>query len=207
GKSGFDSEIWGDVEQMMQAFRRTAYSSVIVRLNERAEFTNLQDDIKGDQRLILDVKREPEFYAEQSKTLSTFISILGLTLSIIFSIGAMIGAMITMYAAVANRTTEIGTLRALGFRRSSILVAFLLESVLLAIVGGVAGLILASFLQAFTITTMNWQSFSQLAFGFDLTVHIVIVTLVFSIIMGLVGGFLPSVRAARLEIVDSLRAA
>ncbi|HST02096.1 MAG TPA: ABC transporter permease [Usitatibacter sp.] len=105
GKSGFDSEIWGDVEQMMQAFRRTAYSSVIVRLNERAEFTNLQDDIKGDQRLILDVKREPEFYAEQSKTLSTFISILGLTLSIIFSIGAMIGAMITMYAAVANRTT------------------------------------------------------------------------------------------------------
>ena len=207
GKSGFDSEIWGDVEQMMQAFRRTAYSSVIVRLNERSEFTRLQDDIKGDQRLILDVKREPEFYAEQSKTLSTFISILGLTLSIIFSIGAMIGAMITMYAAVANRTTEIGTLRALGFRRSSILVAFLLESVLLAIVGGVAGLILASFLQAFTITTMNWQSFSQLAFGFDLTVHIVIVTLVFSIIMGLVGGFLPSVRAARLEIVDSLRAA
>ncbi|HST02095.1 MAG TPA: FtsX-like permease family protein [Usitatibacter sp.] len=101
----------------------------------------------------------------------------------------------------------MGTLRALGFRRSSILVAFLLESVLLAIVGGVAGLILASFLQAFTITTMNWQSFSQLAFGFDLTVHIVIVTLVFSIIMGLVGGFLPSVRAARLEIVDSLRAA
>ena len=178
-----------------------------MRLNERSEFTRLQDDIKGDQRLILDVKREPEFYAEQSKTLSTFISILGLTLSIIFSIGAMIGAMITMYAAVANRTTEIGTLRALGFRRSSILVAFLLESVLLAIVGGVAGLILASFLQAFTITTMNWQSFSQLAFGFDLTVHIVIVTLVFSIIMGLVGGFLPSVRAARLEIVDSLRAA
>jgi len=207
GKSGFDSEIWGDVEQMMQAFRRTAYSSVIVRLIERSELTRLQDDIKGDQRLILDVKREPEFYAEQSRTLSTFISILGLTLSIIFSIGAMIGAMITMYAAVANRTTEIGTLRALGFRRSSILVAFLLESVLLAIVGGAAGLILASFLQAFTITTMNWQSFSQLAFGFDLTLHIVAVTLVFSIVMGLVGGFLPSVRAARLEIVDSLRAA
>jgi len=127
GKSGFDSEIWGDVEQMMQAFRRTAYSSVIVRLNDRSAYTSLEDDIKADQRLILDVKREPEFYAEQSKQLSTFISILGLTLSIIFSIGAMIGAMITMYAAVSNRTTEIGTLRALGFRRSSILVAFLLE--------------------------------------------------------------------------------
>jgi len=207
GKSGFDSEIWGDVEQMMQAFRRTAYSSVIVRLRERSALAALQGDINGDQRLILDAKREPEFYAEQSKTLSTFISILGLTLSIIFSIGAMIGAMITMYAAVANRTTEIGTLRALGFRRASILAAFLLESVLLAIVGGVAGLTLASFLQAFTITTMNWQSFSQLAFGFDLTASIVAVTLVFSVVMGLVGGFLPSVRAARLEIVDSLRAA
>ena len=207
GKSGFDSEIWGDVEQMMQAFRRTAYSSVIVRLNDRSAYKDLEDDIKADQRLILDVKREPEFYAEQSKQLSSFISILGLTLSIIFSIGAMIGAMITMYAAVSNRTTEIGTLRALGFRRSSILAAFLLESVLLAIVGGIAGLALASFLQAFTITTMNWQSFSQLAFGFDLTARIVAVTLVFSVVMGLVGGFLPSVRAARLEIVDSLRAA
>jgi len=207
GKSGFDSEIWGDVEQMMQAFRRTAYSSVIVRLDGRERLADLEREITGDQRLILDVKREPAFYEEQSKSLSTFISILGLTLSIIFSIGAMIGAMITMYAAVANRTTEIGTLRALGFRRSSILVAFLAESVLLAVVGGIAGLVLASFLQAFTITTMNWQSFSQLAFGFDLTTRIVVTTMAFAVFMGLVGGFLPSVRAARLEIVDALRAA
>jgi ABC-type antimicrobial peptide transport system permease subunit len=112
-----------------------------------------------------------------------------------------------MYAAVANRTGEIGTLRALGFRRSSILAAFLLEAILLAVVGGLVGLFLASFLQAFTITTMNWQSFSQLAFGFHLTPRIIVTTLLFSVFMGLVGGFLPSVRAARLEIVDSLRAA
>ncbi|HUL95179.1 MAG TPA: FtsX-like permease family protein [Usitatibacter sp.] len=207
GKSGFDSEIWGDVEQMMQAFRRTAYSSVIARMQDRADFPRLLDEISGDQRLILDVKQEPLFYEEQSKQLSTFISILGITLSVIFSIGAMIGAMITMYAAVANRTGEIGTLRALGFRRVSILAAFLMESVLLALVGGAVGLLLASFLQAFTITTMNWQSFSQLAFGFDLTPKIVLVTMLFSVFMGLVGGFLPSLRAARLEIVDSLRAA
>ncbi|MGZ5037154.1 MAG: ABC transporter permease [Usitatibacter sp.] len=207
GKSGFDSEMWGDVEQMMQAFRRTAYSSVIVRLKERADFPALEKRIAGDQRVILDAKPEPIFYEEQSRTLSQFISILGITLSAIFSIGAMIGAMITMYAAVANRTSEIGTLRALGFRRSSILAAFLIESILLAIVGGIMGLALASFLQAFTITTMNWQSFSQLAFGFDLTARIVIVTMIFAVFMGLVGGFLPSVRAARLEIVDSLRAA
>jgi putative ABC transport system permease protein len=207
GKSGFDSEMWGDVEQMMQAFRRVSYSSVIVRLQERSDFEALKTRISGDQRLILDVKQEPLFYEEQSKTLSQFISILGITLSVIFSIGAMIGAMITMYAAVASRTAEIGTLRALGFRRSSILGAFLMESILLAMVGGVMGLVLASFLQAFTITTMNWQSFSQLAFGFHLTPLIVVITMIFSVVMGLIGGFLPSVRAARLEIVDSLRAA
>ena len=207
GNSGFDSEMWGDVEQMMQAFRRVAYSSMIVRLENPAAFEALKARIGADQRLILDVKQEPIFYEEQSKSLSTFISVLGITLSVIFSIGAMIGAMITMYAAVSSRTSEIGTLRALGFRRSSILAAFLIESILLAIVGGVMGLTLASFLQAFTITTMNWQSFSQLAFGFHLTGAIIAATMMFAVFMGLVGGFLPSVRAARLEIVDSLRAA
>jgi ABC-type antimicrobial peptide transport system permease subunit len=207
GKSGFDSEMWGDVEQMMQAFRRTTYSSAIARLGDRGDFEAFKARVATDQRFTLDVKPEPLFYEEQSRQLSTFISILGMTLSVIFSIGAMIGAMITMYAAVSNRTGEIGTLRALGFRRSSILAAFLLESVLLALVGGLAGLALAAGLQAFTITTMNWQSFSQLAFGFHLTPGIAAATLGFSIVMGLVGGFLPSVRAARLEIVDSLRAA
>jgi ABC-type antimicrobial peptide transport system permease subunit len=207
GGSAFDSEIWGDVEQMMQAYRRTTYSSVIARLSDPGEFEAFKAGVAGQQRLTLDVKREPLFYAEQSRQLSNFISILGMVLSAIFSIGAMIGAMITMYAAVSNRTGEIGTLRALGFRRSSILAAFLLESVLLALVGGAAGLALASGLQAFTITTMNWQSFSQLAFGFHLTPAIVAGTLAFSVLMGLVGGFLPSVRASRLEIVDSLRAA
>jgi len=206
-KSGFDSEIWGDVEQMLQAFRRTAYSSVLVRLAGADRFGAFKARVAADQRLILDVKQEPLFYQEQSKSLSTFISYLGVALSVIFSIGAMIGAMITMYASVASRTGEIGTLRALGFRRSSILAAFLAESLLLALAGGAAGLALASFLQAFTITTMNWQSFSQLAFGFHLTPSIAASTLAFSLAMGLAGGFLPSVRAARLEIVDALRAA
>jgi ABC-type antimicrobial peptide transport system permease subunit len=192
---------------MLQAFRRGAFSSTIVRLASADRFEDFKARVGADQRLVLDVKQEPLFYEEQSKSLSTFISYLGIMLSVIFSIGAMIGAMITMYASVANRTGEIGTLRALGFRRSSILAAFLLESLLLSLVGGVAGLAIASFLQAFTITTMNWQSFSQLAFGFYLTPGIVLSTLAFALAMGLVGGFLPSVRAARLEIVDSLRAA
>ncbi len=207
GRSAFDSEMWGDVDQMMQAFRRSAYSSAIVRLRSRGDFDAFARAVAEDPRLLLDAKREPVFYEEQSRALSRFIGILGMTLSAIFSIGAMIGAMITMYAAVANRTAEIGTLRALGFRRSSILAAFLLESVLLALLGGVAGLALAAFLQPFTITTMNWQSFSQLAFGFELTAGIAASTLAFSVLMGLVGGFLPSLRAARLEIVDALRSA
>jgi putative ABC transport system permease protein len=206
-QSAFDSEVWGDVEQMMQAFRRTAYSAAVARLQDASDFEAFRQRVAGDQRLPLDVKQEPLFYEEQSRQLSQFISILGIVLSVIFSIGAMIGAMITMYAAVANRTGEIGTLRALGFRRSSILAAFLLEAILLALVGGALGLALASGLQAFTITTMNWQSFSQLAFGFTLTPRIVATTLLFSVFMGFVGGFLPSVRAARLEIVDALRAA
>jgi ABC-type antimicrobial peptide transport system permease subunit len=207
GKSAFDSEVWGDVDQMLQAFRRGAYSSAITRLGSAGDFDAFRARVSGDQRLVLDVKREPAFYEEQSRSLSTFIRYLGVSLSVIFSIGAMIGAMITMYASVANRTGEIGTMRALGFRRSAILAAFLLESLLLALVGGLGGLFLASFLQVFTLTTMNWQSFSQLAFGFHLTPGIAGATLLFSLFMGLAGGFLPSVRAARLEIVDALRAA
>ncbi|APV52207.1 multidrug ABC transporter permease [Betaproteobacteria bacterium GR16-43] len=206
-KSGYDSEVWGDVEQMMQAFRRTAYSSVIAHLEDAGRFETFKAAIAADQRLALDVKQEPAFYEEQTKALSGFLFWLGLALSIIFSVGAMIGAMITMYASVANRTREIGTLRALGFRRRSILVAFLLESMLLALLGGLVGLFFASFLQVFTITTMNFTAFSQLAFGFDLTARIVLNTLIFAAVMGFVGGFLPSVQASRLEIVDSLRAA
>ncbi|MFN3630951.1 MAG: ABC transporter permease, partial [Casimicrobiaceae bacterium] len=159
-----------------------------------------------DVRLKLDVKREPTFYEEQSRALSTFLNVLGLALSVIFSIGAVIGAAITMYAAVANRVGEIGTLRALGFRRGAILAAFLGEALLLALVGGTVGLAAASLLQRITVSTLNFTSFSQLAFGFHLTPAIVAQSLSFAALMGLVGGFLPALRAARLEIVEALRA-
>jgi ABC-type antimicrobial peptide transport system permease subunit len=207
GGSAFDSEIWGDVEQLMQAFRRLNYSSVIMQLAQQDSFESLLKEIAAEVRLTLDVKREQIFYEDQSRALSTFISILGNVLTVIFSIGAIIGAAITMYSSVAMRTAEIGTLRALGFRRPSILVAFLGESLLLGLVGGLAGLFFASFLQAITISTLNFQSFSQLAFSFTLTPKIVVQTLVFSMFMGFVGGFLPAMRAARMKIVDSLRAA
>jgi ABC-type antimicrobial peptide transport system permease subunit len=129
-----------------------------------------------------------------------------LTLSVIFSIGAVIGAMITMYAAVATRTGEIGTLRALGFRRSSILAGFLAEALLLGVIGGVAGLMLASLMQFVHISTLNWQSFSELAFSFTLTPRIIAASMAFAMVMGVAGGFLPALRASRLNIVDALRA-
>jgi putative ABC transport system permease protein len=207
GGSAFDSEVWGDVEQLMQAFRRVNFSSVIVKLNDAEAFDTLNANIKADVRLTLDAKREQLFYEDQSRALSTFISILGSVLSVIFSIGAMIGAAITMYSSVAMRTGEVGTLRALGFRRPSILVAFLSESLLLGLVGGLVGLFFATFLQAITISTLNFQSFSQLAFSFTLTPKIVVQTIAFSLFMGFVGGFLPAMQAARMKIVDSLRAA
>ena len=207
GGSGFDSEIWGDVEQLMQAFRRPVFSSVIFKLNDPGRFDALKERLESDPRLTIEAKRESRFYADQSEVLAKFINILGLVLSVIFSIGATIGAMITMYAAVANRTAEIGTLRALGFTRHNILAAFLAESILLALVGGVVGLIGASFMQVITISTMNWQTFSELAFGFRLTPGIAGASIAFAIGMGVIGGFLPAVRAARLNIVDALRAA
>lgn len=207
GRTGFDSEIWGDADQLMQAFRRSVYSSVIVKLVDPDRFPEFRARLEADPRLTLDIKQESVFYAEQSQLLANFISYLGMILSIIFSIGAIIGAMITMYASVANRATEIGTLRALGFRRANILAAFLVEALMLGAAGGVAGLALASFMQFFTISTMNWQSFSELAFSFTLNGEIAAKSLAFALVMGVAGGFLPAARAARLDIVDSLRAA
>src|SRR6185312_11381828 len=207
GGSAFDSEIWGDVDQMMQSFRRQAYSTVIARLADPGAFDALKRRLDSDPRLTVDVKRERQFYEEQSAALSGFISILGLTLSVIFSIGAMIGAMITMYAAVAGRTAEIGALRALGFRRRAILTAFLAEALALAALGWALGLGVASLMQLVHISTMNWQSFGELAFSFKLTPKIVLQSLAFAAAMGFAGGVLPALRAARLSIVDALRAA
>lgn len=206
GKTGYSSEIWGDADQLMQAFRRRVYSSVLFKLRDPAEFRKFRERIESDPRLTLEAKRETQYYADQSEVMAKFLRILGISLTIIFSLGAMIGAMITMYAAVANRTAEIGTLRALGYQRRSILAAFLVESMLLGLVGGCVGLFFASFLQLLTISTINWQTFSELAFSFTLTGKIAYQSLTFSLVMGFVGGVLPAARAARMNIVESLRA-
>ena len=206
GSTGFASEIWGDSDQMMQAFRRQVYSSVIFRLRNTSEFDAFRSRVEGDPRLTVEAKRETRYYLDQSEAMSRFLRILGLVLTVVFSVGAVIGATITMYAAVANRVTEIGTLRALGFQKKSILSAFIMESLLLGLCGGILGVGAASFMQLITISTMNWASFSELAFSFTLTFEILCKSLLFSLVMGFVGGALPAVRASRMNIVEALRA-
>ena len=206
GTTGFNSEIWGDVDQLMQTFRRPVYSSVIFRLQDPQTFPMVKSRLESDPRLTVEAKLETSYYKDQSEMMATFLRILGMSLTIIFSLGAIIGAMITMYAAVSNRTGEIGTLRALGFQRRNILLAFLMESLLLGFIGGSLGLFFASFMQLFTVSTMNFQTFSELAFSFTLTTDIVYKSLGFSLMMGLLGGVLPAIRASRMKIVDALRA-
>lgn len=205
--TAFDSEIWGDVDRMMQAFGRPVFSSMTLRLNSADAFDALKARVERDPRTqYMELKRERKYYEDQSKMMSDFIRILGLIVTIIFSIGAIIGAMITMYAAVANRTVEIGTLRSLGFRRRSILTAFLIESIVLALIGAVVGIALASLMSLVQISTMNFGTFSELAFSFALTGGIAVATLFFAAFMGFFGGFLPAARAARMSILNALRA-
>ena len=192
GGTGFDSEIWGDVDQLMQSFGRPVFSSVTLRLRNAAQFDGLKARLQADPRTqYAELKRERVYYSEQSQAMANFIRILGLIITIIFSVGAMIGAMITMYAAVANRVVEVGTLRALGFRRRSVLGAFLVESIVLSVIGGAIGVGLASLLSFARVSTVNFSSFSEIGFGFSLSPGVVLGALIFALVMGVVGGFLP----------------
>lgn len=205
GTTGFSSEIWADVEQLKQAFRRPNYSSMIFRLSNIRDFEIIKERLEKDPRLTVEVKTEMQYYEDQSAMMAKFIKVLGVSMTIVFSIGAILGAMITMYSAVASRKNEIGTLRALGFQKTTILFAFLVEALLLSLIGCFFGLFLSSFLQLYTVSTMNWQTFSELAFSFTLTPEIILQSLLFSLIMGASGGLIPAYRASRQKIVDALR--
>lgn len=205
GNTGFSSEIWADVDQLLPAFGRQGFSVVVAGLRRPADLAAFKKAVDGDPRYEAEVWRETSYYEKQSEMMRKFLTVLGVALTAIFSLGAMIGAMITMYAAVASRVPEIGALRAMGFSRSGILLAFLLESLLLGGLGGLAGVAMASLLRFVTFSTINFQTFSELAFRFALTPGIVLLSLTFSLAMGVVGGFLPAVRAARMKIVDALR--
>ena len=206
--SSYESEVWADVDTARTAFgRQGIVSSVRVRLRSPADFEAFRSHIESNRRLGLMALRETEYYERQSEGTSMFITALGLVIAVLFSFAALIGAMITMYAAVANRSREIGTLRALGFRRRNILTSFVLESALLTLGGGVIGAVASLAMGFVKFSVLNFASWSEIVFRFEPTPGIVLTSLGFAVVMGLVGGFFPAVRAARLPILDALRAA
>ena len=203
--SSFESEVWGDVDLMMPAFQRNGYQSATLKLTDPSALEGFQAAIGADPRLDLEAQQEREYYRSQSVTTATLIQIFATFVTTILSIGAVFGAMNTMYAAVAYRTREIGTLRALGFSRFRIITAFLAESVALALVGGVIGCVLALPVNGLSTGAMNMQSFSELAFKFKITPSLLVSGMIFSALMGAVGGLLPALRAARLPVAHALR--
>jgi len=203
--ASFESEVWGDVDLMMPAFQRNGYQSVTVKLVDPSAFDSFQAAVGNDPRLDLKPNRERDYYEGQSETTGTLIRVFAIFVTAILSIGAVFGAVNTMYAAVAYRTREIGTLRALGFSRLRIVTAFLAESVALALVGGVVGCIIALPVHGLSTGAMNMTSFSELAFKFRITPALLAGGLLFSAVMGAVGGLLPALRAARIPVARALR--
>jgi len=203
--ASFESEVWGDVDLMRPAFQRNGYQSMIVKLVDPSMFDSFQATVESDPRLFLKPQREQAYYAEQARPLTTVMRIFGGFVTLILSIGAMFGAMNTMYAAVAYRTREIGTLRALGFSRLRIVSAFMVESIALALVGGVIGCLLALPVHGLSTGTTNFSSFSEVAFKFRITPALLAGGLIFAAVMGALGGFLPAVRAARIPVARALR--
>ena len=204
GGTAFDSEIWAHVNDVADAFDRGGYSSVMVRAENAATRDQLAARIEAEQRLKLEPRSEIKYYEEQTSA-SGPIRGLGIFVAIIMGIGACFGGMNTMYAAVAYRTREIGTLRALGFSRLSILTSFVIESMILALIGGIVGCLLALPVNNIATGTMNFRTFSELAFSFRITPDLLISALIFSLVLGLVGGLLPSRLAARMPITKALR--
>lgn len=206
GGSSFESEVWGDLDTIRQAFgREGSVSAVRAQLISVSAFDDFEEVVESDKRLGLDAIRETDFYKDQGQDTGAFITVLGSVISVFFATGAMIGAMITMYAAVAHRQKEIGTLRALGFSRITILGSFLLESTIIAFLGGVIGTIASMAMSAAKFSMMNQASWSEIVFSFTPTGMTVGVALLASGAMGLVGGFLPALQAARMQPVQAMR--
>lgn len=203
--AAFESELWADAERLAQAFNRAAFSSAVARLREPALFEAFRARVDLDPRFTLEVVREDLYWEEQSSSMVTFIRVLGLFVSIVFGAGAVLGAMITMYAQVAARTREIGMMRAIGFSRRSVLASMLFESALLGLAGGLLGAAAALAMRWVRIRTLNFQTFSEIRFGFAPTPGIALAVVLFGIGMGLAGGLLPAIRAARLPILDATR--
>lgn len=202
----FESEIWVDVNSLASTTKRDSFSSALLRVNDANALAALSKRITDDPKLHLKALSERTFYEDQQGIASGMLKGLAVFISFIMAIGAGFAGMNTMYAAVARRTKEIGTLRVLGFGRTSILIAFLLESVAVALIGAGIGILLAMPLNLVSTGTSNWATFSEIAFNFKVTPGLMLLALIFGAIIGLVGSLLPSIRASRLRIVEALRA-
>jgi ABC-type lipoprotein release transport system permease subunit len=203
--SAFESEIWGENEQFMPVFRGEVFQSITFRLKDPAAFEEAQRALQADKRMTVDAHRESDFYAQQSQLLGRILSFLAIMITTIMAVGAVFGAINTMYAAIASRAPEIGVLLTLGFRPWTVLVSFLAESAFIAVIGGILGCFFALPLNGIVTSTTNWSSFSEVAFSFRVTPLLLFVGLVFAVAMGVIGGFFPALRAARLQVVQALR--
>jgi putative ABC transport system permease protein len=204
--SSYESEVWGDLDVIRHSVgREAAVSSARVRLNSPADFDAYRQTIETDKRFSMKVMREADYYEKQSEQTGNFLKGMGLIFAILFSVAAMIGAAITMNAAVAHRSREIGTLRALGFSRGAILISFMLEAIVLAIAGGVIGSALVLLLSSVSFPVLNFQTFSEIVIRLHATPAVFVKALVFSAIMGVVGGLFPAIRASRVSPVEAMR--
>jgi putative ABC transport system permease protein len=207
GGSAFDSEIWCDANNLNQTYKRpqNIFQSVTVHLTAEDRFDLFKNSISADPRLTVTAERELVYYAKQSETVSTLIKVLGFLVASVMAIGAVFGAINTMYSAVSARSVEIATLRALGFRAKHIIISFVTESVLISLIGGVTGILLVLPINNRAATALNWQTFSQLSFSFMITPAFMIEGLLFAAVMGFLGGLFPAVRASRIPIAVALR--
>jgi putative ABC transport system permease protein len=202
-----ESELWCDVKVLQPAYRRgNSYQSVYAKLAAPDTFQQLKDSLTANPQLTVSAMRAADYYGSQTQVLQTIIRTIGGIIAILMGVGAVFGAVITMYTAVASRTREIATLRALGFGSIPVVLSVLAEAALLSLVGGlIGGLIAWAAFDGYETATMNFQSFSQIAFAFAVTPKLLSMALVYSLLMGLVGGMLPAIRAARLPVVTALR--
>ena len=207
GGSSFDSEVWADSRLLTEAYKRpdTFFQSVTVHLTSPQALTQLKDALTTDPRLNVDVTREVDYYAKQSTNMTNLITRLGGFVAFVMAIGAVFGALNTMYSAVADRGREIATMRALGFGGPSVVFSFLLEALLISFVGGVLGCLAVLRLNGITTSTINFQTFSNLAFAFKITPDLLVMGVLFALIMGVLGGMSPAIRAARLPVATALR--
>ena len=207
GGTAFDSEVWCDASVLKQVYQRPVnyVQSATARLTSPAALGTFKDALTADPRVTVQIDREVDYYTKQSRQLTTLITVLGAIVATVMGIGAVFGALNTMYAAVAERSREIATIRALGFGSASVVTSFVVEALCIALVGGLLGCIVVLPLNGLTTGTMNWQTFSHLAFAFRVTPDLLVSGIVFALVMGLIGGVPPAIRAARARIAVALR--